>query len=56
MRIDRFVVLGTSTGLNVVASVALAREVGAEGHVVTVACDSGFKYLSAELYSRSLRT
>jgi cysteine synthase len=41
---------GTSTGLNVVAALKLAAEVGAGGTVVTVACDSGFKYLDGALY------
>jgi len=41
---------GTSTGLNVVAALRLARELG-PGHVVaTVAVDSGLKYLSGPLY------
>ena len=41
---------GTSTGLNVVAALQLAREVGKGGVVVSAACDSGFKYLDGELY------
>jgi cysteine synthase A len=42
---------GTSTGLNVVAAVELARQLGA-GHVVaTVAVDTGLKYLAGDLYS-----
>jgi cysteine synthase len=41
---------GTSTGLNVVAALKLAKEVGQGGTVVTVACDSGFKYLDGALY------
>ncbi len=41
---------GTSTGLNVVAALKLAKEVGKGGTVVTVACDSGFKYLDGALY------
>ena len=41
---------GTSTGLNVVAALQLAEEVGKGGTVVTVACDSGFKYLDGALY------
>jgi hypothetical protein len=34
--------------LNVVAAIALAREIGAEKAVVTVACDTGLKYVSGE--------
>lgn len=36
---------GTSTGLNVLAATKLAKELGPGKLVVTVACDSGFKYL-----------
>ena len=42
---------GTSTGLNVTAAVELARQLGPEATVVTVAVDSGLKYLSGDLYS-----
>jgi cysteine synthase A len=44
---------GTSTGLNVAGAIQLAREIGAgPGHtVVTVAVDSGLKYLAGDLYA-----
>jgi cysteine synthase A len=42
---------GTSTGLNVAAALQLAQELGAGHTVVTVAVDSGLKYLAGELYS-----
>jgi cysteine synthase len=42
---------GTSTGLNVVAAVQLARAIGAGRTVVTVAVDSGLKYLAGDLYA-----
>ena len=42
---------GTSSGLNVAAALQLARELGAGHTVVTVACDTGLKYLSGPLYS-----
>lgn len=42
---------GTSTGLNVVAALQLAREIGAGHTVVTVAVDSGLKYLAGDLYA-----
>lgn len=42
---------GTSTGLNVVAAVQLAKEIGKGGVVITTACDTGFKYLNGSLYS-----
>lgn len=41
---------GTSTGLNVLAALKLAKEVGVGGTIVTVACDTGFKYLNSNLY------
>ena len=41
---------GTSTGLNVVAALQLAEEVGKDGVVIAAACDSGFKYLDGTLY------
>lgn len=43
---------GTSSGMNVVGAIALARELG-EGHtVVTVAVDTGLKYLDGNLYGQ----
>ncbi len=42
---------GTSTGLNVTAAVELAKELGPAATVVTVAVDSGLKYLSGDLYT-----
>jgi cysteine synthase len=46
---------GTSTGLNVVAALQLAREIGggAGRTVVTVAVDSGLKYLAGDLYAQA---
>jgi cysteine synthase len=44
---------GTSTGLNVVAALHLARELGAGRTVVTVAVDSGLKYLAGDLYAET---
>ena len=41
---------GTSSGLNVVAALQLARELGSGSTVATVAVDSGFKYLAGDLY------
>jgi cysteine synthase len=46
---------GTSTGLNVVAALQLAEQVGKGGIVVTAACDSGFKYLDGALYRDDAR-
>jgi cysteine synthase A len=42
---------GTSSGLNVVAALQLARELGPGKTVATVAVDSGFKYLAGDLYT-----
>jgi cysteine synthase len=42
---------GTSTGLNVVAALQIARELGPDHTVVTVAVDSGLKYLAGDLYA-----
>ncbi len=44
---------GTSTGLNVVAALQIARELGAGHTVVTVAVDSGLKYLAGDLYAQA---
>lgn len=41
---------GTSTGLNVLGALRLARELGPDHVVATVACDTGFKYLDGALY------
>ena len=41
---------GTSTGLNVVGAIQIAQELGKGHTVVTVACDSGLKYLTGNLY------
>jgi cysteine synthase len=41
---------GTSSGMNVLGACALARELGPGRTVVTVAVDSGLKYLSGDLY------
>ncbi|KAH7006795.1 cysteine synthase [Ilyonectria destructans] len=43
--------VGTSSGLNVVAAIQLAKELGPGGKVVTVACDTGLKYLTGPLFS-----
>jgi cysteine synthase len=43
---------GTSTGLNVAGALQIATELGAGHTVVTVAVDSGFKYLAGDLYAK----
>lgn len=42
---------GTSTGLNVAGAIELARELGPGHTVVTVAVDTGLKYLAGDLYA-----
>lgn len=42
---------GTSTGANVWAAVQLAKRLGPGHTVATLACDSGLKYLSTNLYT-----
>jgi cysteine synthase A len=41
---------GVSTGLNVCAAIALAGELGPDGPVVTLGCDSGAKYMTGDLF------
>jgi cysteine synthase len=43
--------VGTSTGLNVTAANALAKELGPGKTVVTVACDTGLKYMNGTLFA-----
>lgn len=42
---------GTSTGMNVVGALQVAQELGPGHTVVTVACDTGLKYLAGDLYN-----
>jgi cysteine synthase A len=44
------ILAGTSTGLNVTAAIRLASELGPGNVVVTVASDSGLKYLAGDLF------
>jgi cysteine synthase A len=41
---------GSSTGANIVASLRVASKLGKGKNIVTVAVDSGLKYLSTEVY------
>lgn len=41
---------GTSTGLNVAAALKLALQLGPKKTVVTLACDTGLKYLAGDLF------
>jgi cysteine synthase len=47
------ILAGTSTGLNVAAALQFAAKLEPDATVVTVACDSGLKYLTGDLYSGS---
>lgn len=42
---------GTSTGANVLVALRVAERLGPDRTVVTIACDSGMKYLSTALYA-----
>lgn len=42
---------GTSTGANIAAAIQVAARLGSGHTVATVACDSGLKYLSTDLYT-----
>ena len=44
------ILAGVSTGLNVVAALQLARELGPGRCVVTIAVDTGLKYLAGDLF------
>lgn len=44
--------VGTSTGMNVAAARRVARQRDPDETVVTIACDTGLKYLSSGLYDR----
>lgn len=44
------ILAGTSTGLNVAAALEIAQELGKGYTVVTVACDTGLKYLTGGLF------
>ncbi|MEJ7925519.1 cysteine synthase A [Sphingobium sp. AN641] len=44
--------LGLSSGINVAGAVALARQLGPGKRIVTILCDTGFRYLST-LYNRA---
>jgi cysteine synthase A len=43
---------GTSTGANVVAALRVAQRLGPSSTVVTLACDSGLRYLSTDVFRR----
>jgi len=48
--------VGTSSGANVVAALSVARELGPQAGVVTMLCDRAERYFSAPLFSRGTET
>jgi cysteine synthase A len=44
---------GTSSALNILGAIEVARELGSNKRVVTVVVDSGLKYLAGDLYARA---
>ena len=48
---DEALFAGTSSGANVVAALRVAEQLGPGRTVATLACDSGLKYLSTDLFS-----
>src|SRR2546426_12103420 len=49
---EEAVFAGSSTGANVVAALRVAERLGPEATVVTIAVDSGLRYLSTDVYGR----
>ena len=47
---ERGIFAGTSTGANVVAALRVAARLGPAATVVTIACDSGLRYLSTDVF------
>lgn len=50
LALEEGIFAGTSSGLNIAAAVDIAKEIGPGYSVVTVACDSGWRYLSGSLF------
>ena len=50
MALEEGIFAGTSSGLNMAGALQVAQELGKGKTVVTVACDSGLKYLAGDLY------
>ena len=43
---------GTSSGMNVAAAIQISQKLGPKSQVVTIACDTGLKYLSEGLFDK----
>lgn len=54
LAVEEGIFAGTSTGANVLAALCVAREYGGDITIVTPAVDSGLKYISTDLFPRSL--
>ena len=52
---DEGLCLGLSSGINVAGAVRLARELGPGKTIVTILCDTGFRYLSTLYNAEWLR-
>ena len=52
---DEGLCLGLSSGINVAGAVALGKQLGAGSRVVTILCDTGFRYLSSLYNAEWLR-
>lgn len=44
------ILVGTSSGLNVIAALRVAASLGPDATVATIMVDSGLRYLSTDLY------
>ena len=51
LAIEEGIFAGVSSGLNVVGALQLAEELGTGKTVVTVAVDTGLKYLNGDLFT-----
>jgi cysteine synthase len=54
LAVEEGIFAGTSTGVNVLAALRVAREHGGDITIVTPAVDSGLKYISTDLFPRGL--
>jgi cysteine synthase len=50
LALEEGIFTGTSSGLNVFAAIELGKQLGPGHVVVTIACDSGMKYLAGDLF------
>ena len=55
LALEEGIFAGVSTGANVVAALQVAEELGPAGTVVTIAVDSGLRYLSTDVFRSEIR-